>query len=551
MEMNCSIFQQIMLVLFFFVTRNTFVTGDVKLIRTEIKRNNITLPQHVAFHIKQKQDNTIHIKSVNETKPNTIPQNNMISAKTASNKGEKKSEVYVVNNGLLLLHPKKVVTVPGIKKSTEPILPAINYHVIKKMKGESNSTDFASKVLESHMKKRSLQNVVRKGERLRKVLSKELLRTARRVKNPTMDHGRITSINHNHKITKRRSQRKHLSMHGKKSLVFDKVITPYEEHPAEMTLEMKESSKKKKTEIENPLFDSDQGENEQQKHFKRKHRKGHKRTNKNASKRIQSISKIPDIRKYFDKIEDVPQYPRFGIRSFEGSIYPRFPLSASEASIYPRFPERLDAFVTANKYPAFESALKQYSRYPELGPALEFPRTERSLRRFSEFPHFEGIKPLELEDAPRFPEATPIPEIKEIGDADKRSRSKRERIPMGAADRFNDDDNDDADDDDGDDDDDYTRNSDIFENMYSDIEPIGAISHIHAPPEIPDIPDIPFLQEIPPLHGIKGLHPISPLKSIKSIDKTGAARSMPAAANDAATIRSNNVNVKEEGNTTK
>ena len=536
----------------FSVTRNTFVNGDVKLIRTEIKRNNITLPQHVAFHMKPKIDDTLHTKSGNESKSSTITQNKMIPAKAASNKGEKKSEVYVVNNGLLLLHPKKVVTVSGIKKSTEPILPAINYHVIKKMKGYANNTDVASKLLESHMKKRSLQNFGRKGERLRKVLSRELIRATRRVKNSAMDHGRIASIIHNHKITKRRPQRKYPSLDGKNSQVFDEVTAQYEKHPAEMTLKMKQSSKTKKTEIENPLFDSDQGENEEPKHFKRKHRKGFKRTSKNASKRIQSIKKIPDIKKYFDKLEDVPQYPRFGIRSFEGSVYPRFPISASEASIYPRFPERLDAFVTAKRYPAFELALKQYSRYPESEPALEFPRTERSLKRFSEFPHFEGIKPLDLEDAPRFPEATPIPEIKEIGDADKRTRSKRERIPMGAAYSLNNDANENDDDDDGDDDSDdaYSRNNDVFKNMYSDIEPIGSISHIHAPPEIPDIPDIPFLQEIPPLRGIKGIHPISPLKSIKSIGKTGATRSMPVAANDAAMIRSNNVNVKEEGKIT-
>ena len=499
--------------------------------------------------MKPKLEDTFHTKSSNESKSSTVIQNKVVTAKAASNKGEKKSEVYVVNNGLLLLHPKKVVTVSGIKKSTEPILPAINYHVIKKMKGYANNTDVASRLLESHMKKRSLQNIARKGEKLKKVLSKKLIRAARRAKNPAMDHGRVASINRNYKITEKRSRRKHPSWHGKKSLVFDEVTTQYEKHPAELILKMKQISKKKKTEIENPLFDSDQGENEQPTQFKRKHRKGSKRTSKSVSKRIQSIKKIPDIRKYFDKLEDVPQYPRFGIRSFEGSVYPRFPISASEASIYPRFPERLDTFVAANRYPAFELALKQYSRYPESEPALEFPKTERSSKRFSEFPHFESIKPLELEDAPRFPEATPIPEIKEIGDADKRTRSKRERIPMGAAYSLNNDDDSDDDDGDDDDDDDYSRDSDIFKNMYSDIEPIGSISHIHAPPEIPDIPDIPFLQEIPPLRGIKGIHPISPLKSIKSIGKTGAARSTPVAANDAATIRSNNVNIKEEGKT--
>ena len=547
--------------------------------KAEIKRNNITLPNAVTTA----HSNATSVDNVNKASADKD------KAKPA--KGERKSEVYVVNNGLLLLHPQKVVTSSGVKKSTEPVPPpSINYHVIRKVKNNATDANLAANILENHLKKRSLSVRLRSRHKKKRQNPGAAI-AAKRLGIPSTYHGRIISVNKNNRL-----------IHKKLSFFNSNRNKPYKERtnimkysnnwknfgPSDQIRDLLDSiheQNEKRTGIASPLFDNDQEEYLRSVRHKTSEsgHKADKRTKKEAPSRgIAPIKEIPDIRKYFEKPLGFHEYPRFAVRPFPEGEFPRFPISPSALSIYPRFSLSPQNTQILHRFPIHPAPLLRYPRYPYINPVAQFPRFdnglkryteyprfENALKRYTEYPRFEEIKPLDLEEFPKFPEPKPIPEIKEIGDADKRGKSKRAEIfhrrdYLSSAyvtnrafyeegDDEHDNDNDDGDNDDEEEEDEGEEEDD--ENgramgahaghSYPLISPIGSISHIQSPPGIPEIADIPFLPDIPPLHGIHGIKPISPIKSIPQSEKTGTSRSLPTEAKDIAKIQSNNVSIKD------
>ena len=531
-----------MIIFFFQVAQTQKALTEVKFLKTEIKRNNISLPLASS-----------HSASTNTTSMSGVTINNAKGQTTLKDKGEKKSEFYVVNNGLLLLHPKKAVTLSGVKKSTEAAPPLINYHVIKRSRNNVTKTaDVISKGQESHLNKRSLSREARRS--VHPAIGQEMLRAARRLAIPGLYHGRIVSINRYQKSGKERfkfypSKLKKNSINGRRVYLEEKAF------------------KSRKNETDNPLFDDEQEINLKLNGKENSHKRRKVSVAKKRTKSIPPIRNLPDIKEYFMKPDELHEYPRFGILPFEGQEYPRFPIRPMNAFIYPRFPESSQETEMLHRYPIEPANLAKYPRYPSFFPVKEFPRSEKGLKRFIEYPRFEEIKPLNLDEAPRFPrypEATPIPEIKDIGDADKRSGhmsanvvSKRHIIAKTKTGRaglygnygYDDDDDEDSDDEDGDDDD----NSHNYKDNPSDqwmrnwngdltesIPPITHINHIRSPPSIPEIQDIPFLPEIPALHDIK---PLKSIKPIPSADKTAQLRNLQN--EKGAKFESNDVSVRD------
>jgi len=564
---------------FLIASKRTEVSCEVQFITAEIKRNNITLPHRLVS------------KASNSTHGNASSKNSIDKDKSKSSKGEKKSEVYVVNNGLLLLHPKKVVTIAGVKKSTEPDPPSsINYHVIKKLKNNGTNAKTSPHLVENHLRKRSLSIRFQKGNK--KIHGSKLEAAAKRLEIPVVSHGRIISVNKSNKFGKENNkivsffnnnknrthrERKHMvhsnenikklagmgRVRGSSGIGQFRGWSGMDQFRglSQVTHEQNE----KRADIENPLFDSDQAEYVQlvRNSKSQKEEPGIKRTRKSQKKEASSVKDIPDIKKYLDKPIKLHEYPRFVVQPFPGMEFPRFPLSLSALSVYPRFSLSPQNTQMVHRFPVHSAPLAMYPRYPYSKPAIQFPRYEKGVKRFTEYPRFEKIKPISQEEFPRFPEPKPIPEIQEIGEAEKRGKSKRGEIlhseGYSTLKHFNgntylsyinnenyDEEGDDTDDDDDDDDDAYERRLETYMRQdYPFITPIGSITHIASPPGIPEIADIPFLPEIPPLHGIHGIRPISPIKSIPQSDKTGTSRSLPTEAKDIARIQSNNVSIKD------
>ena len=545
--------------------------GEVQFVKAEIKRNNITLPQTL---INSASNQTISNKAkLNKEKANTA-------------RGEKKSEFYVVNNGLLLLHPKKAITLPGVKKSIEPIPPsAVNYHVIKRTKSNSTEPSNVVKSIEKHLKRRSLFTRFWKKFGTARKHSLENEGGERRI--GIIYHGRITSINKMTNLGERKvkllpssNQIKNHSLTSKDQKykeVIDNSTSSLSVHG--ITDQTQRVQSAKRGNIENPLFDSDQKESmkaARKKQRRRKDRRAFKRMRESQGKQINPIRRIQNINNYFEKALSFHEYPRFAITPFQGHEYPRFPISQSALSTYPRFSLSPQEHQILHRFPIHPALLTIYPRYPFANPTAEFPRFEKGLKRFTEYPKFEEIKPVDIEDYPRFPEPKPIPEIKDIGDGNKRSKSKRGVMPVrrSAINRlyyqnfyYHDDDDDDDDDDgdgdgDGNDDNrngyndesyDHVRDTEWYMGQRTPfIAPIRPISHLHSPPAIPEIADIPFLAEIPSLHGIHSIKPISSIKLIPSSDMTGSSRTLPTGTKNIAKIQSNNVSIKDlskDGNT--
>ena len=536
------------------VPRSSNVKGEVQFVKAEIKRNNITLPDKVI--------NT----AGNETSVNKLNKNiNANAAKLA--KGEKKSEVYVVNNGLLLLHPKKVITSSGVKKSTEPVPPpSVNYHVIRKLKNNGTGGETEPKLLESHLKKRSLASHPRKRFNSKR---KNFETGDKRLGIPNINHGRIISVNKISRQGKKNRQILAFSKHNRNRSLKEGPLGSDDVMDNDISSDLIHGSSgfikrqnEKRTEVEDPLFDNQQEESLQLVRSRKVDgtRQASKRTKKSTKKGITPIKKIPNIQKYFEKPLQLHEYPRFEIKPFPGREYPRFPISPSALLVYPRFALSPQEVQLLHRFPIHPADLAFYPRYPHVTPVAELPRFEKGLKRFTEYPRFEEIKPINLEEFPRYPEPKPIPEIKEIGEADKRSKSKRGRIPKrdeskrtglpsiyrSSYDDYDDEGNGDDDNDDDDDDYDYAREMRSYMGQRNPfIEPIGSISHIESPPAIPEIADIPFLPEIPSIHGIHGIKPISSIKPIPNSEKTGSSRTMPAEAKNIARVQSNNVSIKD------
>ena len=531
---------------------------EVQFVTAEIKRNNITLPRTATTTAS----NATHAPEINKT--------NVYRAKPA--KGERKSEVYVVNNGLLLLHPQKVITSSGVKKSTEPVPPpSINYHVIRKLRNNGTEANAAPNLLENHLRKRSLSIRFRRRRKNHSKHNSNIGDAAKRLGIPIVYHGRILSVNRSDRLGKKshrilsffnRSKNRSYRDKTSKKDYNDNLSNAARRNHIRGSIDFTHTQNKKRTGIENPLFDNDQEEYLQLVKYQQPNegQQSVKRTKKTRRKGVAPIKKIPDIKKYFEKPLELHEYPRFAVKPFPGREFPRFPISSSALSTYPRFPLSPQHTQILHRFPIRKAALAAYPRYPYIHTVIEFPRFENGLKRFTEYPRFEEIKPLNLDEYPRFPEPTPIPEIKDIGDAEKRGKSKRDEIAHREGYLINEyenirklsynDDDDDNDDDDGDEDDEtYNRSMGAYVGQgYPLITPIGSISHIESPPGIPEIADIPFLPEIPPLHGIHGIKPISPIKSIPQSDKTGTSRSLPTEAKDIARIQSNNVSIKDLSN---
>ena len=540
------------------MSRRTNILCEVQFVTAEIKRNNITLPR------------TVNTTALNATNTGDINKTTVDKDKAKPAKGEKKSEVYVVNNGLLLLHPQKMVTSSGVKKSTEPVPPpSINYHVIRKLKNNGTETNAAPNLLENHLRKRSLSIRFKRRRKKDSKHNSDLVNAAKRLGIPNVSHGRIISVNRSDKLGKKSHRILSFFNHNKNHSYRDRtskkdsnynLSNAARRNRIRGSLDFTHKQNKKRTGIENPLFDSEQEEYLQLVKYKqpRDGQQPVKRTKKARRKGIAPIKKIPDIQKYFERPLELHEYPRFAVKPFPGKEFPRFPISSSALSIYPRFSLSPQNTQILHRFPILKAPLAMYPRYPYIHPVVEFPRFEKGLKRFTEYPRFEEIKPLSLEEYPRFPEPTPIPEIKEIGDAEKRGKSKRDEIAHREGYFFkeyeniyklNDDNDEENDDEEEEDDETYNRSTGAYVGLgYPSINPIGSISHIESPPGIPEIADIPFLPEIPSLHGIHGIKPISPIKSIPQSDKTGTSRSLPTEAKDIAKIQSNNVSIKDLSN---
>ena len=551
------------------MSKRTEVSCEVQFIKAEIKRNNITLPNRLVS------------TASNATNGNASSKVSIDKDKSKLSKGEKKSEVYVVNNGLLLSHPKKVVTTAGVKKSTEPDPPSsINYHVIKKLKNNRTNTNTSPNLLGNHLRKRSLSIRFQIGSK--KARSSKLGAAAKRLGIPVVSHGRIISVNRSSKFGKKsrkilsffnhskirthreRKNKVHFNENIKKLAGKGRIRGSPGMAQIRSLSEVTHEQNEKRADIENPLFDSDQAEYVQLVRHSKSHKEqpGVKRTRKSQRKGPSSIKEIPDIKKYLDKPLKLHEYPRFVVQSFPGMEFPRFPISLPALSVYPRFSLSPQKTLIVHRFPVHSAPLAMYPRYPYSKPVVQFPRYEKGVKRFTEYPKFEEIKPIPLEEFPRFPEPKPIPEIEEIGNAEKRTKSKRGEILHNTGypnlmhsnninyisyinnENYEEEGDDSYDDDD--DDDAYERRLETHMRQgYPFIAPIGTIGHIASPPGIPEIADIPFLPEIPPLHGIHGIRSISPIKSIPQSDTTGTSRSLPTEAKDIARIQSNNVSIKD------
>lgn len=364
-----TVFQSIFLLVLF---KEDALTSD--LLVTSLDFSNHTVTNNTSNLKVTSLDLNNHTAQANRSVTSLLPTGTTTLIRVADDSS--RSEIYKMNNGLMLLHAQRDHLGPEAKKSIllqKEASSSINYHVRSRTKGNDSANSFAEheKKLEAklgnlpqvHQKKRSA--VVPEVNGYRKHSN-----TARLNKKRTYRHGKrdkwrsvIQGENKGGDVLKRstypakNSKHKRDTYRGvldilKDESIIDDIVTPtssfklLKKHDEKHGRLRRALSMMGSLSEDDPLFDADQPEETLKREYEKRAqriRKQHKKLgnlyNRGIEEDVQAIPPISDIKQSFDPIKPLEPYPRFP--EFHSAIghYPRFGVPDLKLMNYPRFGE--------------------------------------------------------------------------------------------------------------------------------------------------------------------------------------------------------------------
>ena len=381
---------------------------------------NFMKPSEVAHlsHLAPKSVDSVQLESVSVekvtnlnytvSKPSQLNKDKVTLKRkeASSDKGERRTDVYQVNNGMLLSRPRKVITLTGVKKSFEPVPPGtVNYHVIKKSNVTAvNDIMMNNKELllgMTHLRRRSLIELNKNNRsdtdaNTKKDRALSLVNLKRTLLHNQNKKNGIPCYTINIDLSKRKlydlNSIKRCKMNAQSSsdlaLKTRQIISRLKEiKPEELPL-----LKQKHQHIRKALS---RARNNQRKlkHFRTTEPDFQTRGIIASRSKIEPID---NIKKDMGDLDIIIDYPRFPISNFAGKMYPRFRDEELKLIEFPRFPISKSAMKEFPLSPISRSRIKEYPRFPIIkSPLKEFPRFPLVLKRYPEPPGIPEIKPLQ------------------------------------------------------------------------------------------------------------------------------------------------------------